>query len=88
MSMNRKRPASKSYGLYHAQYRAHLDELLVFLGRVGWDLECLTVDVLDRGKDATIVLKKGDKTFALNVLQLIGALRLNATEEQDKIKEV
>ncbi|OPY71291.1 MAG: hypothetical protein A4E63_01596 [Syntrophorhabdus sp. PtaU1.Bin050] len=75
---------AKSYELYHAQYRAHLDELLVFLGRVGWDLDHIEVAIQGRGKDAVVLLRRHDKTFRFNILQYIGLLRLSATKEQTK----
>ncbi|OPY75189.1 MAG: hypothetical protein A4E65_03616 [Syntrophorhabdus sp. PtaU1.Bin153] len=78
------RTKGKHFDLYRGQYRAHLSELLVFLRRVGWDHEGLEVDLWGRDKDAVILLRKGDKTFRLNILQYIGLLRLSATEEQTK----
>ncbi|OPY72238.1 MAG: hypothetical protein A4E63_01271 [Syntrophorhabdus sp. PtaU1.Bin050] len=88
--------ASKSYQFYRDQYRQRLQELRTFLGACAWDHEGLTVDVRDRDKDTVIVLKKGQRVLALNVLQVLGALRLVAarqsmddiTARQDKTKEV
>ncbi len=71
----------QSFACYEDDYRRHVDELAVFLDGVDWDHEGIGISYRYNQEDILLKITRGDRFIEFNILQILGMIRLLATQE-------